>query len=258
MDETGDDGLKGKASEYFILSSARIAANDWKKGNDEIKKYRKELNSKFGFAMEAEIHTNDILHGKHLYNRYFWTETKKRQVMDGICDLISRIDMDIVNVVIDKQNIYSNKYHVLGNALSYNIQRIENAVRDNPRKYIIITNKGRVGAMRGIAAKLLSENRIPQKSSSQTYNRPIKFMVEDILEKDSKDSGFIQLCDFVSCFVHKYYKYCVKRTLPPKKSLLANNPDFARHVMDCLMDSGRLNLKASSSDEYGLVIYPKK
>ena len=41
------------------------------------------------------------------------------------------------------------------------------------------------------------------------YNSPIKNMIEDILEKDSKESYFIQVCDFISYVVNLYFKYVV-------------------------------------------------
>ena len=36
------------------------------------------------------------------------------------------MDLKIVNVIIDKKKFKDNNYHVLENALKYNIQRIEN------------------------------------------------------------------------------------------------------------------------------------
>ena len=36
-------------------------------------------------------------------------------------------------------------------------------------------------------------------------------MIEDILEKDSKESYFIQINDFVSYVVNLYYNYYIKK-----------------------------------------------
>ena len=82
-------------------------------------------------------------------------------------------------------------------------------------------------------------------------------MIEDVLEKDSKESHFIQICDFVSYFVHLYYKtYCEHKELPNRVGKLIDK-DFVGRVMATLNANGILNLKASS-EKYGLVIYPKK
>ena len=87
------------------------------------------------------------------------------------------------------------------------------------------------------------------------YNSPIKNMVEDILEKDSKESYFIQICDFVSYIVNLYYKYVVKGKKMPKRieEWLTTNDIII--LMKILKNA--FNLNASSSNEYGLVIYPK-
>lgn len=40
-------------------------------------------------------------------------------------------------------------------------------------------------------------------------------MIEDILDKDSSESAFIQVCDFISYFYHCYYKVFVKQEKLP-------------------------------------------
>lgn len=88
-------------------------------------------------------------------------------------------------------------------------------------------------------------------------NKPIKYLLEDVLEKDSKESYYIQICDFVSYFVHLYYSvYYLKKDKPKRVSRLIDDR-FVGSVMATLKASGVLNLKANSANEYGLVIYPK-
>ena len=58
--------------------------------------------------------------------------------------------MSVINVMIDKRKIKRFDYKVLENALTYNIQRIEND-RNGKWNYIIITDKGRISPMRKTA-----------------------------------------------------------------------------------------------------------
>ena len=58
--------------------------------------------------------------------------------------------------------------------------------------------------MRKTARAIRAYNSICSKFSMKTKNQPIRNLIEDILEKDSKESYFIQLCDFVSYFTHLY------------------------------------------------------
>jgi hypothetical protein len=59
--------------------------------------------------------------------------------------------------------------------------------------------------MRTTARAIRAYNPIPSQFTG-FINKPIKNLIEDILEKDSEESHFIQICDFVSYFVHLYYK----------------------------------------------------
>lgn len=88
-------------------------------------------------------------------------------------------------------------------------------------------------------------------------NKPIKNMIEDVLDKDSKESHFIQICDFISYFTHLYYGIKYKhKALPNRVGKLIDN-DFVGSVMTTFSHGGILNEHASH-EKYGLVIYPKK
>lgn len=77
------------------------------------------------------------------------------------------------------------------------------------------------------------------------------------MEKDSKESYFIQICDFISYFVHLYYKCCIKKNELPNRVANLIDKKFIGSVMATLKKSNTLNLNANKSNSYGLVIYPK-
>lgn len=142
------------------------------------------------------------------------------------------------------------------NALKYNIQRIEND-SDGKWNYLIITDKGRIAPMRKTARAIRSYNPIHSKYSYEFLNQPIANMIEDILEKNSSESYFIQICDFVSFFVHLYFLTEIRKTSLPNRVSKIIDDNFVRRVMATLKTSGCLNLKANEANQYGLVIYPK-
>ena len=100
-------------------------------------------------------------------------------------------------MIIDKSRAKRDDYPVLENALTYSVQRIEN---DSAGKWkrLILSDKGRVGVMSHTVRKIRAFNPIPSMFGEAYRNQPIRNMVEDILEKDSKESYFIQACDFIS------------------------------------------------------------
>lgn len=160
-------------------------------------------------------------------------------------------------MIIDKNNIKREDYGILENALTYNIQRIENSSAGN-WNYLLVTDEGRVGAMRSTARKMRKFNPVPSMFYHSSRNQPIKYMVEDIFEKNSAESYFIQNCDFISYFVHLYYKIFVLSGKMPNRAANVIDNDFIKKTMDYFKDSGVFNLQANHSNEYGLVIYPKK
>lgn len=156
------------------------------------------------------MHTKHFLCDKDPYRKYNWSINDKQEILKEYTLAISKLDISIINVMIDKRKIKRNDYKVLENALTYNIQRIEN---DSAGKwnYLIITDKGRLSPMRKTARRIRTYNPIHSKYSQQIKNQPIHSLIEDILEKDSTESHFIQVCDFISYFTHLYQKCCVEK-----------------------------------------------
>ena len=78
------------------------------------------------------------------------------------------------------------------------------------------------------------------------------------MEKNSSESYFIQICDFVSFFVHLYFKIEIRKEELPKRVGTVIDKLFVKRVMVTLKEAEKLNLKANETNMYGLVIYPKE
>lgn len=254
FDETGDDGANTSSSDTFILTSMSMSSESWQSNYDIMKNFRKELKAEYGFHVSQEMHTKQFLTDKNPYRSYNWTKEQKIEILKKFTIVISELDISVINVIIDKTRIKTADYSVLENALTYNIQRIENDSKGE-WNFLIITDKGRIAPMRKTARAIRAYNPIHSQFGGYV-NKPIKYLIEDIMEKDSKESYFIQTCDFISFFVHLYYKTRYrKESLPNRISSLIDN-DFVGSVMATFNGGHILNTKASSL-KYGLVIYPK-
>ena len=251
FDETGDDGSNTKSSNAFILTSIYMSADKWQENYDKIKDFRKKIKEDYGFPVPLEMHTKPFLTNKKPYWSYHWTTEQKQEIIKRFTIMIASLDISVVNVIIDKTKIETQKYNVLEKALTYNIQRIENDSAGNGN-FIIITDQGRVTPMRKTARRIRAFNPIPRYGGY--VNKPIKNMIEDILEKNSKESYFIQVCDFISYFVHLHYSYVLKNKALPKR--VSNLIDY--HFINGVIKSLDIifNHKAST-DPHGYVIYPK-
>lgn len=216
FDETGDDGLIKTSSENFILTSIYMKAEDWQKNYNQIQFLRKELKAKYGFYVKEEMHTKYFLTDKDPYRKYNWSNDQKLEILKAFTLSIAEMDLSCINVIIDKNKIKKQDYKILENALKYNIQRIDNDSRGE-WNYIIITDKGRIAPMRKTARAIRAYNPIQSKYYYTFKNQPIAGLIEDIMEKDSNESYFIQICDFISYFVHLYYKCCIKKNPLPNR-----------------------------------------
>ena len=252
FDESGDDGIKNYSSETFILTSTYMKDTDWETNYSKFKDMRKYLKEKYSLPIKEEFHTANFFTDKNPYRQYNWNNDQRKVILSIYASMIASLNIKCINVIIDKNHVNKDDYPVLKNALTYNIQRIEN---DSDWKYVIISDKGRIEVMRRTARAIRNFNPITSHYDLY-YNAPIKNLIEDILEKDSVDSYFIQISDFISYVINLYYKYVyLEKDLPNRiKSWLTI--ENIKKLVDIL--SPIFNTKASHSNEYGLVIYPKK
>ena len=256
FDETGDDGVTTASSEFFVLTSLYMSANDWQSNFDHIRECRKQLKEQFGFHISEEFHTKYLLSDKDPYRKYGWSPEQRKEITRRMIIGVSGLKIQVVNVIIDKTRFIDQNYRVLENALKYNIQRIENDSRGQ-WNYIIITDQGRISPMRSTARAIRAFNPIQSKYSYEYTNQPINNLIEDILEKDSSESYFIQACDLISYMVHLDYKTHDKQQALPNRVGRTIDSGFVGRAMATMKDRGILNLKANSKNPYGFVIYPK-
>ena len=136
--------------------------NSWQKNYDIMTDLRKRLKQNYNFFIKEEMHTKHFLCDKDSYRKYNWSKIDKQEILKEYTIAISKLDISIINVMIDKRKIKRSDYKVLENALTYNIQRIEN---DSAGKwnYIIITDKGRISPMRKTARSIRAYNPIHSK-----------------------------------------------------------------------------------------------
>ena len=260
FDETGDDGIITTSSDVFVLTSLYMPAASWQRNFDAMRQCRKQLKENFGFHVTQEMHTKYFLTDKGMYRPYGWTTEQRNQILIQYTKAISALDAKVINVIIDKTRVLCpESYDVLKNALTYNIQRIENDSRSNGDwNFIIITDQGRIAPMRRTAREIRAFNPIPSQFTPDYRNNPVKNLIEDVLEKNSEESYFIQVCDFVSYFVHLYYKITELQGSIPNRAAKVIDNTFVMRVLATLKDGGLLNLEAAHGHPYGLVIYPRK
>lgn len=255
-DESGDDGYPKYSSPLFCLTAIYLHHLTWKDTYEEIRTFRKYLRDTYKIPVKLEFHTKYFILNKNPYRKLRLTDSERLGIIDGYCNLIADLELKIVNVIVVKPRLQKQTFDVLDTALKFSVQRVENDLSrgTTPHRFMIITDPGRVGKMRKTTRRIQRINYIPSKFYPGTYRKEIKGLIEDPLQKDSKESYFIQLADLVAYIVYLYglentkagaYSNRLKKILPTGK---------VKAWMDILAKS--LNLEASRDDPYGVVLYP--
>jgi hypothetical protein len=258
FDESGDDGYPKYSSPLFILSSIYMHHSKWKDNYERLIKFRRYLKKQYNIPVKQELHTREFILEKGIYHGKFSQQERKDIVMLG-CRLVAKLNLKIINVCINKTKINRPAYDVLKNALTYNVQRIENDMRytSGDSRFILITDEGRLAKMTKTTREIQKINFIPSQFNPQSYRKEISCLIEDPLPKKSHQSYFIQLSDMVSFIVSMYVKQNICTPQMEWSKRLLNVFQYGDEIK--LMNHLKpvLNLKASGSNEFGIVCYPK-
>lgn len=257
-DEAGDDGYPRCPSPLFVLTACYIHHQHWQPAVRTLIEFRRYLKETYGLPVKFELHARPLLLNKRPYRALTLPDDRRIGIVEDVCGVIARLPVRIVNVAIVKGRITEDKYPVLDRAFTFSIQRLENDLdpkRNPENRFLIITDPGRVGAMRKISRKVQKINYIPSKFGADSYRREIKTLIEDPLPKDSRESYFVQICDLVSYIVYLYglIEKCDGRysgRLPAQIT-----PERVRRWLEILAPS--LNTRAAADDPFGVRFSPK-
>lgn len=258
-DESGDDGYPLYSSDFFVLSSLYFHYSKWQELFKDVREFRRNLRSTFGLPINLEMHTRDFLLNKDPYRILKIQDQDRIKIIDHYCELIGNLDLKVINVVIVKPRIRKGNYDVLDTALKYSIQRIENDLatdETSQEKFMIISDPGRIGKMRKTTRRIQRINFIPSKFSKSSYRKEIASLIEDPLEKDSKESYFIQFADVVSLIIYLHATTVTGIGHYSNRLAKIVSTSIISNWMNTLKP--KFNLLASCQDQYGIVYHPQK
>lgn len=254
-DEAGDDGHPIWASPLFVLSAVYCPALDWRENFDFIAGFKKQMAKDFNFPLKLEIHTRELLLNKKPYSPLRLAGSERTEIVRRFCQVAAQLSLRAITTAVVKPWIRSADFDVLDRALSYSVNRIEIDLRHaDANRFLIITDDGRLAKMRSPTRRMQKINYVPSKFESSPYQRDIRHMIEDPLPKDSKESYFIQLADMLAFLFYSHTAHETSLADLPHRSPPELNHDFVTGCLDILKPI--LNLKASATHPYGLVLIP--
>lgn len=241
VDESGDPGeYNGNNSKHFILSGIIVKDNDWQTSLDRFKKFRLMLKDKYNFLLKTEIHASELIRINKNDNYRKIRKTNRIAILKETANNIPLVfnKSKIINVLLDKNVLKSIDYQET--AWKRLIQRYDNFLQKNNDYGIIVSDTTDEKIVRNLIRKMRYFNYIKSKYNDETYNNPIKKILEDLFLRDSQNSYFIQTADVIAHLLYRY-EY-------PKGSLKKFNVEkYFIYFEEILLK------EASNKDAFGIV-----
>jgi hypothetical protein len=248
VDESGDSGLVGSPTRYFMLSGLVIHELRWSEALDQLIEFRKRMRNSFGLLMREEIHS------AHLINRpgdlVRIPRNDRLTIIRAFVNEVGALpEISIINVIVDKNGKPAG-YNVMQKAWEALIQRFSNTMRHrnfpgpaNPdERGLILPDNTDVKLVQGLMRKMRKYNPIPNQThyGAGYRNMTITNMVEDPFFKDSRHSYFIQAADVVAFALYQ-------RTVPSSYMKRKSAHNYFNRLNTVLCKS------ASATDPEGIV-----
>jgi hypothetical protein len=243
VDESGDTGLEGSPSRYFVLSGIVVHEKSWRNFIDRLIAFRKTLKSIYGLGIRTEIHASEYIR-KQIDNL---PKHDRLAILRNTIDELAKMpDISITNVIVDKQGKAAD-YDVFQKAWGVLFQRFENTLfyGNFPSGYrddfgMLLSDATAGQKLTQMVRRMAVYNPIPSSYGLESRNIPIKKIIEDPHFKDSRTSLPIQMADVCAYFLHQKY---APNGYIKKKS--------AQNYFDRLLPV--LNVHASRSNQMGIV-----
>ena len=256
VDESGDCGLQGSPTRYFILTGIVIHELRWQQTINDLIGFRQRMRDAFGLKLREEFHASQFISRPGELQRI--TRNDRMSLIRFFARFLANVnDLSIINVVVDKQD-KSGGYDVFEKAWTALIQRFENTISyrnfpgpANPDdKGMIFCDHTDDKKLMALVRLKRRYNPVPNQSQYIRGYRdmPLQYIVEDPNFRDSAYSYLIQAADLCA--------YVLKQWLAPnsyfKKKERGSTSNFwtrycaSRHLLrirmgsfDCRQKKGR-------------------
>jgi hypothetical protein len=216
VDESGDPGMKGSPTKYFVLSGIVLHELRWSTYLDQILDFRRRMRDQHGLKLREEFHAYEMISKPGSLKRI--RKHDRLTIVRNYTDEIASIsDLNIINIVIDKTN-KADDFDVFDLAWRALIQRFENTIvygnfpgPMNPSDTgIVIPDMTSVVKLTKLLRKMRAYNPVPNrdKASPGYTDRIISNVIEDPIFRDSKDSYFVQSADLAAYLLYQKLNPC--------------------------------------------------
>lgn len=248
VDESGDPGIVGSPSNYYVLSGLVVHELRWQSYLDQLIQFRGRMQNAFGLRVREEIHAASLITRPGPLVRIRRND-RLTIIRSFANELASMNELNAINVVVDKSNKASPS-DVFVFAWTALLQRFENTISSrnfpgpaNPDERGMVfpdnTDNKRVTQL---LRQMRRYNPVPhqQRFGIGFRNLMISHLIEDPSFRESAHSYFIQAADLIA--------YLLLQKLDPNSYMKRKSGHNYFNRLDPILCK-----VASSSDPQGIV-----
>ncbi|MDQ3288248.1 MAG: DUF3800 domain-containing protein [Pseudomonadota bacterium] len=208
VDESGDPGMKGSPTRYFMLSGVVIHELTWIPALDALVAYRAKMRGRFGLKLREEIHAAHFISKPGSLGRI--RRHDRLTMLRHFADEIARLQgISIINVIVDKQG-KPESYDPFEKGWQALIQRFENTIRHrNFPSQVNADERGMIypdglpmQKLTGLMRRMRRHNPVPSQVGGFRSLLLTK-VVEDPVYRDSRHSLFVQAADLAAFLLYQ-------------------------------------------------------
>lgn len=214
VDESGDTGKTNSPTRYFILSAIVVHELKWRPFLDNLVLFRRRLNETKGLKIREEIHCTNFINNPGELKRI--ARNDRLDILKKCCDwLNTQSDIRIITICIDKTGKRTDIFEDAWKAL---LIRFENTIsfrnfpdsKNSEQRGIVLSDNTDGEKLTKLMRRMRHYNPIPNRTDiygkGGYRNMNLKFIIEDPIMKDSKNSLIHQMNDVVAYMARQIYE----------------------------------------------------
>ncbi len=210
VDESGDVGMVGSPTRYFVLTGIVIHELRWTPYLEQLIAFRRYLRDQYGLKLREEIHASAFINnpGELIRIKRHDRLAILRDFADQLADMP---DLNIINIVVDKHSKKA-EYDPFDMAWRALIQRFENTISNrnfrgpanSDERGLLIPDATDDKKLTSLIRKMRRYNPVPNQHGIGSRNLTLKSIIEDPFFKDSGHSFFIQAADLCAYLLYQH------------------------------------------------------
>jgi hypothetical protein len=246
-DDSGDSGLVNSTTDYLVLGCLVVHDSEWQSALDQIIEWRRELKTTYNIPMRAELKAEHFIYGRGPLRKLKMSRRGRLSLYKACLGFVGRLlRAKVFAIAIAKQRLLDRTKDPRRLGWTYLMQRLDTLCsRSEPSERVMLFPDEGHGLVVQKAMRQIRRYQRIKGFYGTALEIPARSLVEDPVNKNSQNSYFTQVADWVSYVAHRS-KYVAPNTRVPS--------DF----WDELGNARILEVNSTTGGPPGIVVWPRQ